>query len=303
MAEEIPFRKEMEFTYAVPRELSPGVVRIVANNPGPFTYKGTNTYILGQGRELALIDPGPEDDAHFDAIMKAIGSRRLSTIIITHTHRDHIDGLPRLMAATGARTCGFGRVAGSRGVQKSVHSGTEFVDQGFSPDIVLRDGDRFEGDGYSLTALHTPGHAPDHLCFAIDGTKLLISGDHVMSWNTSVVAPPEGNMGDYMRSLDKLVGRADEVYLPGHGGRLYQPGRVVRAFIVHRQMREQAIYDCIKDGKATIADIVPIVYRGLDSRLLGAASLSVAAHVEHLIENGRIASTGTPLSAARLSPA
>lgn len=301
MAEEIPFRKEMVFEYGVPRELYPGIQRIVANNPGPFTYKGTNTYILGQGNELALIDPGPEDDAHFDAMMAAIGKKRLSTIIVTHTHRDHVDGLPRLQKATGAKTAGYGRVVKAQGGTPSVHSGTEFVDEGFKPDIVLRDGDRFQGDGFSLTAVHTPGHAPDHLCFALDGSKLFFSGDHVMSWNTSVVAPPEGHMGDYMRSLDKLLTRSDEAFLPGHGGRLYQPQRVVKAFVVHRQMRERAILDCIKEGHATINEIVPIVYRGLDSRLVRAASLSVAAHVEHLIEQRLLTSTGQPLLEARLS--
>ena len=303
MADEIPFRREMEFEYGVARELAPGIRRLVANNPGPFTYKGTNTYILGQGADLALIDPGPDDDAHFAATMAAIGSKRLATVIITHTHRDHTDGMPRLLAATGARTCGFGRTAKARGTTKTSPSGTEFVDLDFKPDIVLKDGASLQGDGFALTALHTPGHAPDHLCFALQGTKLLFSGDHVMSWNTSVVAPPEGNMGDYMRSLDKLVDRADEVYLPGHGGRLYQPQRVVKAFIIHRRMREQSILDCIREGKASIADIVPIVYRGLDPRLLGAASLSVAAHVEHLIEAGRVTSSGPSLQQARLSAA
>ena len=262
MAEEIPFRREMDFEYGVPRELAPGVRRLVANNPSPFTYKGTNTYILGQGDDLAVIDPGPDDDAHFAATMAAIGKKRVATVIITHTHRDHTDGMP---------------------------------------DIVLADGAGLQGDGFALTALHTPGHAPDHLCFALEGTSLLFSGDHVMSWNTSIVAPPEGNMGAYMRSLDKLLPRTDEVYLPGHGGRLYQPQRVVKAFIIHRRMREQSILECIRDGQATIAEIMPIVYRGLDPRLAGAASLSVAAHVEHLIEAGLVTSTGPSLQQARFS--
>lgn len=303
MAEDIPFRKEMTFEYGVSRELYPGIQRIVANNPGPFTYKGTNTYIVGKGTELALIDPGPEDDAHFNAIMAAIGSNRLTAILVTHTHRDHVDGLPRLQKATGARTGGFGRTSKARGTRTTSPSGTEFVDEDFKPDIALEDGSSYQGEGFALSALHTPGHAPDHLCFALDGTSLLFSGDHVMSWNTSVVAPPEGNMAAYMRSLDKLLGRSDEAFLPGHGGRLYQPQRVVKAFIVHRQMRERAILDCIKGGHATISEIVPIVYRGLDSRLLKAASLSVAAHVEHLIEQRLLTSTDQPLLETRLSPA
>ena len=301
MAEEIPFRREMIFEYGIVRELMPGVQRLVANNPGPFTFKGTNTYILGSGQELMLIDPGPTDDVHYEAIVRWIEPRRLSTILITHTHRDHIDGLDRLVVATGAKTCGFGRVAADPGRRKTSASGGEDTDQSFRPDTVLEDGGRIEGEGFSLTAIHTPGHAPDHLCFALEGTGALFSGDHVMSWNTSVVAPPEDNMMAYMRSLDRLVKRDDDVYFPGHGGRLTQPQRVVKAFILHRRMREEAILTCIREGRETIAEIVPIVYRGLDSRLLNAASLSVAAHVESLVERGLVLSTGPLTKPDRLS--
>lgn len=301
MAEEIPFRREMQFEYGVARELEPGIERLVANNPGPFTYKGTNTYLLGRGREIMLMDPGPEDDAHFEATMKAIGSRRVTTIVITHTHRDHVDGLVRLQAATGAKTAGFGRRAPQSGARKASPSGGEYVDQDFVPDIALADGGRIEVDGCALTALHTPGHAPDHLCFALEGSTTLFSGDHVMAWNTSVVAPPEGKMGDYMRSLEKLVRRSDTVYFPGHGGRVLQPQRVVKAFMVHRRMREDAILDCIKQGRDTIAAVVEVVYRGLEPRLLNAASLSVAAHVEHLVERGLVRSVGPVTRPERLS--
>lgn len=299
MADEIPFRREMIFEYGVPREMTPGVQRLVANNPSPFTFKGTNTYILGTGNTLALIDPGPHDDVHFDAIMKVIGTRRLETIVVTHTHRDHIDGMDRLVAATGAKTCGFGRKARNRGAKSP--SGAESFDEDFTPDILMPDNGRLEGEGFALTALHTPGHAPDHLCFALEGTGILFSGDHVMSWNTSVVAPPEGNMNAYMNSLDRLLERTDQIYFPGHGGRLMQPQRVVKAFIIHRRMREDAILSCIRDGRSTIEAIVEIVYRGLDSRLVGAASLSVAAHVERLVERGLVTSVGPPTKPERLS--
>lgn len=292
MADEIPFRKEMIFDYGVPRELFPGVTRLVANNPGPFTFKGTNTYLLGRGRDVALIDPGPEDEAHFKAILAATSGKRITSIIVTHTHRDHIDGLPRLQQATGAKVYGFGRKARHPGKLTKSAAGGESYDEDFAPDVVLGDGGRFEGDGFALSALHTPGHAPDHLCFAIDGTGILLSGDHVMGWNTSVVAPPDGNMAAYMRSLDKLLVRDDTVFLPGHGGRIEQPQRVVKAFIVHRRMREQAILDCIKGGSSTIAAIVDVVYRGLDPRLVRAASMSVAAHVESLVERGLVAASG-----------
>jgi glyoxylase-like metal-dependent hydrolase (beta-lactamase superfamily II) len=303
MAEELPFRKDIDFAYGVPNELAPGVRRIVANNPSPFTYKGTNTYLLGQGATLALIDPGPTDDVHFDAIMKTAGDAKITHVLITHTHRDHTDGLERMLAATGAKTCGFGRVAIDRGTKRTSPSGSEFVDRDFKPDIVLRDGARFEGDGFALTALHTPGHAPDHLCFALEGTSMLFSGDHVMAWNTSVVAPPEGNMSDYMASLEKLLERNDDVYFPGHGGRALQPQRLVKAYMLHRRMREQSILDCIRQGKTTISDIVPVVYRDLDPRLVGAASLSIAAHVEHLVGRGLVISEGPVTSPTRLSAA
>jgi len=301
MAEALPFKTSMNFAYGEPRELSPGVVRIVANNPSPFTFKGTNTYLVGT-RELALIDPGPADRAHLAAVVAAIGDRRVSHIVITHTHRDHTDGLPALLAATGAKTAGYGRRVAAKGEKRTSPSGSEYVDQEFLPDVALASGQRLDGDGWALTALHTPGHAPDHLCLALEGTKVLFSGDHVMGWNTSVVAPPEGNMGAYIRSLELLTGRSDEVYFPGHGGQIEGPQRMVKAYLLHRRMREQAIFDCIRAGTNTARAIVPVIYKGLDPRLLNAATLSVLAHAEHLIERGLVR-CDLPLSADRvLSP-
>lgn len=303
MADEIPFRKEMNFAYGEPSELFPGVTRLVANNPGPFTFKGTNTYLLGRGRDVALVDPGPEDDAHFEAIMRALKGRRISSIVITHTHRDHIDGLPRLKAETGAPIYGYGRKARNPGQITKSASGGESNDEDFVPDVALTDGSRLEGDGYALTALFTPGHAPDHLCFAIEGSGILLSGDHVMGWNTSVVAPPEGSMVAYMDSLDKLLKRQDTIFLPGHGGRIEQPQRVVKAFVMHRRMREQAILECIRSGSTTVAEIVEAVYRGLDPRLVRAASLSIAAHVESLVERGLVTASGSAAQPENLAPA
>jgi glyoxylase-like metal-dependent hydrolase (beta-lactamase superfamily II) len=259
----------MNFSYGVPRELAPGVMRLVANNPGPMTFKGTNTYLVGTG-DLALIDPGPEDAAHLEAILSTIGRRRVSHIVITHTHRDHIDGLTALTAATGARTAGFGRRAVEPGIKRASASGSEYIDQDFAPDLKLGHGDRLEGDGWAFTALHTPGHAPDHLCLELEGTGLLFSGDHVMGWNTSVVAPPEGSMADYLRSLELLGERADRVYLPGHGGRIAEPQRLVKAFLLHRRMREQAILDCIRAGTNTVQGIVASDFAGAGTLRLSA---------------------------------
>jgi glyoxylase-like metal-dependent hydrolase (beta-lactamase superfamily II) len=299
MAEGPEFRTTMEFAYGVGRELAPGVVRLVANNPGPFTFKGTNTYLVGSSEDLVLIDPGPEDATHLDALLAAIGHRRVSHILITHTHRDHVDGLPGLVAATGARTAGFGRRATQPGTKRTTASGGEYVDQDFVPDVRLEHGSRIAGNGWALTALHTPGHAPDHLCFELEGTGILFSGDHVMGWNTSVVAPPEGSMADYLRSLELLGERTDRVYFPGHGGRVEGPQRLVKAFLLHRRMREQAILDCIRSGTNTVRTIVPAIYRGLDPKLTNAAALSVLAHVEHLISRGLVR-CDSPLSADRV---
>ncbi|KAB2912366.1 MAG: MBL fold metallo-hydrolase [Hyphomicrobiaceae bacterium] len=297
MAETLTFKTSMQFAYGEPRELAPRVVRLVANNPSPFTFKGTNTYLIGT-ENLALIDPGPDDAAHLDAILRTIGKRRLTHIVITHTHRDHTDGLAALVAATGARTAGFGRRAAMRGTKRTSPSGSEFVDKDFIPDIPLVDGQRLEGNGWALDAVHTPGHAPDHLCFALAGTHILFSGDHVMGWNTSVVAPPEGNMGAYIRSLELMGQRSDATYFPGHGGQVEDPQRLVKAFLLHRRMREHAILECIRDGKNTARAIVPIVYKGIDPKLLNAATLSVLAHVEHLMERGLV-HCETPLSSDR----
>jgi glyoxylase-like metal-dependent hydrolase (beta-lactamase superfamily II) len=190
---------------------------------------------------------------------------------------------------------GFGHRALQRGEKRTSPSGGEFVDRDFVPDIALGDGQRLEGEGWAVTALHTPGHAPDHLCFALEGTGILFSGDHVMGWNTSVVAPPEGNMGAYIRSLERLTERSDRVYFPGHGGQVEDPQRLVRAYLLHRRMREQAILECIRGGTDTVRAIVPVVYKGLHPKLVNAAGLSVLAHVEHLIERG-IVRCDSPLS-------
>ena len=298
MAEVPKFRTTMDFAYGVGRELVPGVVRLVANNPSPFTFKGTNTYIVGSGDDLVLIDPGPSDADHLQAILATIGRRRLGHILLTHTHRDHIDGLAALAAATGAKTAGFGQRAAPPGARRRSASGGEYVDQDFVPEVRLGHGSRLAGDGWAFTALHTPGHAPDHLCFELEGTGVLFSGDHVMGWNTSVIAPPEGSMADYLRSLELLGERADRVYFPGHGGRVEEPQRLVKAFLLHRRMREQAILDCIRSGTNTVKAIVSAIYRELDPKLTNAASLSVLAHVEHLVSRGLVR-CDFPLSADR----
>lgn len=288
----------MEGDYGSAQPMSPGVIRVVANNPGPFTFRGTNTYLVGTA-ELAVIDPGPDDPAHIEAIIRAANGRPISHILMTHAHRDHIDGAHRLKAATGAPTYAYGRRGAS--APDIGPAGKRYVNDEYVADHQLADGDRVMGDDFELEALHTPGHAPDHLCFSLTGRKLLFSGDHVMAWNTTVIAPPEGRMADYLASLELLMRRTEKLYCPGHGGRLEEPQRMVKAFLIHRRSRELSILEAIRDGKRNVGEIVPLIYRDLDQKLDTAAALSVLAHVEHLIERGLVKSSGVPAFSSALS--
>jgi len=238
---------------------------------------------------LAVIDPGPEDADHTDAILMAAQGRSITHIVITHAHRDHVEGVAALKAATGAKIFAFGRAQDANDTDDARDTDSEFTDHQFAPDVGLADGDRIAGEDWELMALHTPGHSPDHLCFALTGRDVVFSGDHVMAWNTSVIAPPEGRMSDYLRSLEKLLERNDNVFLPGHGGRVTAPRRTVKAYLLHRRWREQAILDAVRQGTNTIRKLVPVIYRDLDNDVVGAATLSLRAHVEHLVEKGLIA--------------
>ena len=219
MTDELTFKTSMDFAYGVPSPISPGIVRLVANNPSPLTFKGTNTYLVGM-TELMLIDPGPEDANHRDAILKVAQGRPITHILITHAHRDHVDGLKALVDKTGAKVAGFGR-SSLKPQAPDVHpQGHEFIDYVFEPDIRMQNGDTLEGNEWAIEAIHTPGHAPDHLCFALKGRSVLFTGDHIMAWNTTLVAAPEGSMSDYIGSLEKLMRRSETVFLPAHGGRI-----------------------------------------------------------------------------------
>lgn len=291
--DDLAFKTSMDFAYGKPAPIAPGVVRIVANNPSPMTFKGTNTYLVGSV-ELAVIDPGPDDPDHRQAILRAAAGRPITHILVTHAHHDHVDGVAAMAAQTGALVCAVGRDPSMRRAQINPLS-AGFVDFHFAPERRLADNDTVEGADWALTALHTPGHAPDHLCFALEGRGILFSGDHVMAWNTTVVAPPEGRMSDYLNSLQRLLPRNDSVYLPGHGGRILEPQRTAKAYLFHRRWREQAVLDALRGGRQTAREIVPVVYPGLKGSLKTAALLSVVAHAEYLIERGVLASDG-PLS-------
>jgi glyoxylase-like metal-dependent hydrolase (beta-lactamase superfamily II) len=282
MSAELAFNRSVDVDYGVAQEVAPGVCRIVAGNPGPYTFLGTNTYIVGQGA-VAVIDPGPDCDKHRAAIARALVGKSVSHILITHSHRDHCDGARALQQQLGGEIVAFGPTDGPRGAG-APGLGDAFVDAHFVPDRKVVDGETIRGSGYALDVLHMPGHAPDHLCFALVGKRTVFTGDHVMGWNTTVIAPPEGNMADFLASLDRLMQRNDKMFLPAHGGRIQTPQRVVRAYIMHRQWREQTILACLDEGIGTIPQIVEKLYGGLEIELKEAAALSVLAHLDHLLE-------------------
>jgi glyoxylase-like metal-dependent hydrolase (beta-lactamase superfamily II) len=300
MATEIPFRRDIEIEYGAAQTLTPLIRRVVARNPSPFTFKGTGTYIVGH-RQVAVIDPGPDIAAHIDALLAALRGETVTHILITHTHLDHSPAAAAIKQATGAKTYGFGPHGSGRAEDRSGVDGVteEGGDHAFAPDIVMRDGDAVEGPGWRLAAVHTPGHTSNHLCFALPEERTLFSGDHVMGWSTSVIAPPDGDMAAYMRSLDKLLRRDDAVYWPTHGPSIPDPKPFVRAFIAHRHERAQAILDRLAQGDEAIPAIVARVYVGLDPRLTAAAARSVLAHLVELVETGKIACDGPPTLGAR----
>jgi glyoxylase-like metal-dependent hydrolase (beta-lactamase superfamily II) len=288
MAVDIPFRREVAFEYGRLERIAPGVRRIVARNPGPFTFKGTGTYVVGEGA-VAVIDPGPDLTEHIEALRASLADEQVTHILVTHTHRDHSPAAKALKAATGASTYGFGPHAGGRRGESGVEEGGDWD---FTPDIVVGDGDAIEGGDWRFEAVHTPGHTSNHLCFALPDSGILFSGDHVMGWSTSVIAPPDGDMAAYMASLDKLLARHDAVYWPTHGPAITEPERHVRAFIAHRREREAGIIDCLKAGIATADKIVERLYAGLNPALRGAAARSVLAHLIDLIGRDIVAADG-----------
>lgn len=280
--------------YGKPVPLGKGIARLTVNNPSAFTFSGTNSYIIGEDT-LAMIDPGPEDESHYRALLDAIGDRPVSHIFISHTHRDHSPLAERLKKKFGALTVAEGPHRPARAYHAGEINALEAsADTDFVPDILLADGAAIEGDGWTLEGIHTPGHAANHMAFALKGSGVLFSADHVMAWATSIVAPPDGSMSDYMASLEKLLVRDDKAYLPGHGGAVMKPQAFVRGLRTHRKMRERAIYERIMQGDRRISDMVKAIYRDTDPRLHGAAALSVLAHLEDLVGRGEILTNGDP---------
>jgi glyoxylase-like metal-dependent hydrolase (beta-lactamase superfamily II) len=257
------------------------VARVLAANPSPFTYTGTQTYLVGT-TDLAVIDPGPDLPEHLDALIAAIAGRPVRAILCTHTHRDHSPASRPLAAATGAPIIGCAPLALDDDGPRSDAA----FDRDYAPDHVLSDGQRVSGDGWTLEAIATPGHTSNHLCFALIESGALFTGDHIMGWSTSVVAPPDGDMGAYMASLDKLLARDDRIYYPAHGPEVTTPQRLARGMMGHRKQREGQILRLLDQRVGGIPDMVSRMYVGLDPRLTGAAGRSVLAHLIDLRNRG-----------------
>ncbi len=289
----IKFHRDLEFEYGRADAVSPLVRRIVASNPSPFSYHGTGTYVVGHG-QVAVIDPGPDDQHHVDALLHALRGETIKAVLVTHTHIDHSPATPLLKAATGAPVYAYGpHPLPAPGLEPQ-----QGGDTGFAPDHLLADGDTVTGPGWSLEALYTPGHISNHLCFALPEERTLFSGDHVMGWSTSVISPPDGSMGDYFASLRKLLPRDDLRYLPTHGPAVPAPQDFVRGFIEHREDRERQILACLASGPQNIPQMVAAMYRDVAPILHPAAARSVHAHLIHMAETGRVASDGPPAADA-----
>lgn len=283
--------------------LSPLVRRRICPNGGPFTASGTCSYLVGHGA-VAVIDPGPADDAHVEALLAALDGERVEAIVVTHTHRDHSPGARLLRERTGAPIVGCGPHRAARELAENELPALDAsADREHRPDRELADGESLRGPGWTLTAVATPGHTMNHLAFAFPEENALFSGDHVMGWSTSIVAPPDGSMRAYMDSLERLRARSEGVYWPGHGGPVRDPRRFVRGLAAHRRQREAAIRARIVAGDREIGEIVRAIYQGLSPRLLGAAALNVFAHLEDLVERGFVATDGPPRLDGRFRPA
>ena len=296
----IPFVKDVDFTHGVADTLAPGIRRVIANNSGPFTYTGTGTYIIGTGK-VAVIDPGPDRDAHLEALLETLKSETVSHILITHTHSDHCGLAKKFAEATGAPLYGFG----PHPIRKKEYDAPDLdegADRSYKPDILLKDGDVVDGPDWRIETVHTPGHLSNHLCFAMPAQKALFTGDHMMGWATTVVAPPDGDMGDYLESLDLLLARDDAIYFPTHGAPIENPKRFVRAVRTHRLMRDAQIVDQIKKGRTGIKEITAAMYADVDKRLHGAAALNVLAHLIRLVRIGTVTCEGAPGMANQYYP-
>lgn len=273
--------------------------RVLAPNPSPFTYTGTQTYLVGAGDGIAIIDPGPDDPAHITALLDAIGPAKVVAICCTHTHFDHSPAAKEIKAQTGAPIIGCAALA----YEVDGPRMDAAFDFSYQPDEVLGDQQAITGPGWTLRAIATPGHASNHLCFALEESDALFTGDHVMGWSTSVVALPDGDMADYMASLQLLYERKDRIYYPAHGAEVTRPQQLVRGMIGHRRQRERQILRQLEKGAQTIAEMVPEMYKGTDPVLFPAAGMSVKAHLVDLEQRGKVSLAGERWELASAPPA
>ena len=286
----IPFVRQMAFEYGRVDQVSPRIRRVIAQNPGPFTFHGTGTYIVGSG-EVAVIDPGPLVEAHLKALTAAVAGERVKAIVITHDHADHAPLAAALAKATGAPILGGEPHPGRQAPPKGVEEG---VDRLYRPDRVLTEGERIRGPDWTLRAIQTPGHTANHICYALEEEQSLFTGDHVMGWSTTVITPPDGDMTQYYSSLGKVMAGEFRTLWPTHGPPVTDPEPFLKAYLNHRLRREEAILGVLSRGSATIDSLVAEVYIGLDPRLKTAAASSVLAHLLHLVRKGEVVSDGRP---------
>lgn len=281
----IPFIRDFEFEYGRPASLSPLLTRVIADNPGAFTYTGTGVYIIGH-EKVAIIDPGPNTPKHKDALHRALEGRTLSHIFVTHHHIDHSPLAAPMAEKYGCQVYGFGRqVRPPEGGEIRLEAGD---DLNFKPDVEISDGDIFAGEGWTIEAIHTPGHTSNHMCYVLQEENILFSGDHIMGWSTSVVSPPDGHMGDYLNSLERIKARHFNKVFPTHGPCIENVDTFIQAYIDHRHTREAQILECLQTGKHTITDIVHHIYTDIDTRLHPAAAHSVLAHLIYMCETERV---------------
>ena len=289
----IPYVRDIAFEYGACDQVSPLIRRVIADNPGPFTFTGTGTYIVGRG-EVAVIDPGPDLAEHLEAILAATAGERITHILVTHHHSDHSPLARPLQARTGALIHGCAVKDAVREEPEGAVVMEAGHDGAFVPDVDLCAGGRIEGAGWTLEAIPTPGHTSNHLCYALLEENALFSGDHIMGWSTTVIAPPDGNMGDYMESLARVRARDFAVLWPTHGAPVRQVAPFIDAYIAHRRAREAQITTALAEGPARIAELVPRLYADVDARLYPAAARSMLANMIELARTGRVSTDGEP---------
>jgi glyoxylase-like metal-dependent hydrolase (beta-lactamase superfamily II) len=297
MAVTIPYVRDFDFAYGRSDVVSPSIRRVIAENPGPFTFRGTGTYIVGHG-EVAVIDPGPALDAHLAALIRAVAGERVTAILVTHDHADHSPLAARLAKLTGAPVYGCARKSGVA----TPEGGEEGDDEAFAPDIDLCAGGMVEGPGWSLEAIPTPGHTSNHLCYGFSQENALFTGDHIMGWSTSVVIPPDGSMAAYLASLQTIRARGFKTLWPTHGPPVTNVPPFLDAYIAHRLEREAQVLAAVRSGVDIIPAMVEKLYVGLDPRLKPAAAQSVYSHLIKLAAEGRVKTNGPPLLSSRYLP-